>query len=433
MEQVKKLFDGRIARLNNDSEELRRKVNAMISAETEDNELSRLRNEISRRQSSYIQRERDYQVTIDRLKDEIKKLKSARSDWMEEDNRVKGIRRMHKAVMDNVETIQTRTAAILKEQEADLLRAFRARLFDTQSELEREKAKTSGDENSLFNRAKQLEKEVDWAKEMADRLDRANKSLTKENSRLKAQFKAQGDDRDFLVKQLVTVKRDNAKLKIALDNAKEEAESAKEKLEEETKKHKYRSSTPTLPNPGRVERAQTAPRKRGGPIVDEDRYKKIIKRLKKLLDAERKNLRQVRTAYANDMKTRTQLETLLRKAAEDVKRQISNKRSLGVLDTGESGRDGSLGDPRSMSSLSKDISVESFTSRNREKTLEILLSQERVLALLYKKTFPVKVGIYKASTPQGSVPFPDISTKEVEEIYRTRDESKQSLDEDDVN
>ena len=41
---------------------------------------------------------------------------------------------------------------------------------------------------------------------MADRLDRVNQGLSRENFRLKSQFKSQEDDRKFLIKQLVAIK-----------------------------------------------------------------------------------------------------------------------------------------------------------------------------------------------------------------------------------
>lgn len=44
-------------------------------------------------------------------------------------------------------------------------------------------------------------------------LDRHNQSLTRENSRLKTQFKSQEEDREYLIRQLVAVKRDNARLR----------------------------------------------------------------------------------------------------------------------------------------------------------------------------------------------------------------------------
>ena len=42
---------------------------------------------------------------------------------------------------------------------------------------------------------------------MADRLERVNQAMGKENGRLKSQFKTQQDDREFLIKELVTVRK----------------------------------------------------------------------------------------------------------------------------------------------------------------------------------------------------------------------------------
>ena len=49
------------------------------------------------------------------------------------------LRRHHASIMRGVGQVQDRTSHILQEQERDLLRAFRARLFDVQSELEKER------------------------------------------------------------------------------------------------------------------------------------------------------------------------------------------------------------------------------------------------------------------------------------------------------
>lgn len=45
------------------------------------------------------------------------------------------------AIVTNIDHVQEQTARILQEQERDLLRAFRARLFDLQTELEKEKSR----------------------------------------------------------------------------------------------------------------------------------------------------------------------------------------------------------------------------------------------------------------------------------------------------
>lgn len=57
------------------------------------------------------------------------------------DKQMRGLRDTHSKVMDAISTIQMREKGALQEQEKDLLRAFRARLWDVQFELENEKSK----------------------------------------------------------------------------------------------------------------------------------------------------------------------------------------------------------------------------------------------------------------------------------------------------
>lgn len=81
------------------------------------------------------------------------------------------------------------------------------------TELEKEKSRKDGGDSAWIERTRQTEAELDWAKEMADRLDRVNQGLSRENMRLKSQFKSQEDDRKFLIRQLVAVKvRGNTKI-----------------------------------------------------------------------------------------------------------------------------------------------------------------------------------------------------------------------------
>ena len=54
----------------------------------------------------------------------------------------------------------------MQEQERDLLRAFRARLFDVQTELEKEKSKKDDGAGAWIEKSRQLEAEVEWAKEV---------------------------------------------------------------------------------------------------------------------------------------------------------------------------------------------------------------------------------------------------------------------------
>lgn len=161
--------------------------------------IFQLEKDLERRQESYITRERAYKVRIDELEEELSTQKMSKTGWMKQDKKITELKAMQGQILNNVELVQDRTARIMQEQERDLLRAFRARLFDVQTELEKEKSKK--DDGMIYflpfcfyfslithsaflhlltgaaawiEKSRQLEAEVEWAKEVADRLERVN-------------------------------------------------------------------------------------------------------------------------------------------------------------------------------------------------------------------------------------------------------------------
>ena len=172
-----------------------------------------LRADAKRRLESYTRREKRYQEEAEELRAEISRIGKAKPQ--EEASLMGQLRTDHRQVMEGIETLQKKTSSVLQEQEKDLLRAFRARLYDVQIELEVERSKKDDGSIEWIERTRTLGKELDWSREEALRLDRVNRHLTKESARLKAQLKSQEDDRDFLVRQMLALKKENARLKPA--------------------------------------------------------------------------------------------------------------------------------------------------------------------------------------------------------------------------
>ncbi len=169
--------------------------------ESNRHQIEKLKADLTRSRESYVRRERAYKTRIDELEDELQRLKSTKTQWMAADDKLSSIKGMHTAIQSNVDLVQERTTKILQEQERDLLRAFRARLFDVQTELEKEKSRTDDGAMKWIDKTKQMEKQMDWYKDNADRLDARNQTLTKESERLKSQFQTQEEDRNFLVRR----------------------------------------------------------------------------------------------------------------------------------------------------------------------------------------------------------------------------------------
>jgi len=114
-----------------------------------------------------------------------------------------------------------------------------------------------------------------------------------------------------------------------------------------------------------------------------NRLKDINKKLRKLLDRDRKNLEMVRKQLTNELKQRTELETMLRQCVDDVKQEIKKRRRPSShMSSRPSTRSGER------PGTADQVGVDDFTQQDREAALELLLSQERVIQLLYSRTFP---------------------------------------------
>ena len=223
--------------------------------------------------------------------------------------------------------------------------------------------------------------------------ERKNTRTSKEATRLKAQLKSHEGDRELLVRQMLTLKKENARLKRSLERPASAGVGG------------GASASPTDPLNA------TAPGKLGGEeglklsldAADEElttgqrlkemtarqvdaeaRYREVVARLKRLLGTERRNLRSVRQAHAKELESRTELEGLLRACVDDVRKDISSQRAAPP----EAARGG-------------------MAASDRERVLELLLSQERVVTLLYDRTFPERPADATAGLPDLPEPEED--------------------------
>jgi len=61
------------------------------------------------------------------------------------------------------------------------------------------------------------------------------------------------------------------------------------------------------------------------------RFENLIYRLKKILEAEKKSLRQVKTLCSKEIEQKNFLEKILRQCVDDVKNEIQKKKSEGKV------------------------------------------------------------------------------------------------------
>jgi len=353
-----------------------------------------------RSRESYVRRERAYKTRIDELEDALQKIKTDKTSWMtHEDNMTSlrsGIDSMHDTIQSNVDMVQDRTTKILQEQERDLLRAFRARLFDVQTELDKEKKSTDDGATKWIEENKQMAKQLDWYKDNNDRLDSRNQALKNENDRLKSNYQTQEKDRNYLIQSLVDEKRRAARLHQECEKAEKE-NTRMQKIMSNGKKSGMGMTLDSLDfnstaAPGGRPAGRPGTTGGMGSLMDggaDTRYKEIIKRLKRLLETERRNLAQARERYVMEVRQRTEMEVLLRDAVEDVRGQIkakkrgANRQNIMEHHGADSRKQSILGTAHGAG-----IAVDDFTSEDRERVLELLFAKERVISLLQAKAFP---------------------------------------------
>lgn len=112
------------------------------------------------------------------------------------------------------------------------------------------------------------------------------------------------------------------------------------------------------------------------------RYERVIEKLKKMLDHERKQLKQGRVQYQREMQSKTELEHILRETVEQVRQDRKNNQK----------KNSQIGGAKFIMQTPAQTDNEDLsdlTQQERERVIELLLSQERVIALLYEKTFPM--------------------------------------------
>lgn len=369
-------------------------------------DIRQLEGDLKGKQETFIRRERVYKTRIDELEGNLAKLRANKTQWMQEDPLMKNVREMHTQILRNVSVVQDRTARLVQEQERDLLTAFRARLLDVQAELQKEKSKKDDGAAAWIDKSRQLELDVDREKERADKLDRINQALGQENARLKQQFQTQEDDRSFLVRQLVVVKNENSELREQLQKKDTELQDVQDELTGAMAQGRpmggsgaMASSTGSLPGIARTRSAGAdggaSPEPAAGASLRllprqeaDERYKEIIKRLTRMLDTERKHLKQVRTAHSQFQADRTPLELALKQCVDVVAAEVTRRTGA---PGGAGGAASATGRSRAGTILGtkkapiESVTLEQFSPAERERVLEMWLSMDGTVASLYEK------------------------------------------------
>jgi len=312
-------------------------------------------------------------------KNKIESLERRLNDGVDQDEHVQRmavIETMHKSVVKGLQSIQSNTAKILQDQEKDLMRAFRARLQEVSKDLEATR-KGKGDAGTeLQMRHRRVVAELHEAQELAQTFDKKNEQLKADNQKLLEKLRTREDDRQCLLRELVLSKKENARLKAQVKDGGAGGVGASTGEQAQARVASGDQSNKPFTQK-QIEQARLQSTHNKG-YEREVKYREAITALKRMVEGERRSSRSLKQQQADMMQQRTEIEVLLRQCLDDVKAEIMRHRLE------HERKDASPGPGVPITAMS----VHELTTQDRERVLELLLSQQRVVQLLYSKTFP---------------------------------------------
>lgn len=390
---------------------------------------NKLSDDFMRRQTRYRKREEEYRRRIEELQRELRIRLGYEVNAYDKNMMV--INALRDELDANIDGIDDKIMSLKDEQEQDIIRKFSTDINKLKAEIENTTSNKGNSTANMKDRENKLQQHLVVISSIAQRIENENRALMKKNTELKKEYQSQENDRELLLKQLVMLKKENAKTKEEIDYYNRIVEEKKEEEGENIpvkstpaksqKSSSKRTKSRTLLNSrkntkregmplgvdsmrhstGMFGMAQGIRNEDLGTInplqkpqeTEEDkikRYERIIEKLKKTLDFERKNLKSARTQYQSEMQHKTELEEMLKECVNQVQAEI--------LKRNKDPKTSAINNLQKKGKKLSSINDIEFTQQDRERVIELLLSQEKVLYLLYEKTFPNEEG--EADSPK---------------------------------
>lgn len=328
------------------------------------------------RVASFVKRETQTKNKIEALERRL----SEGEQVDEHSQRMSAIENMHRSVVAGLECIQNNTAKILQDQEKDLMRAFRARLQEVSKDLEAQRSRKGEHSTELQARHRKVVAELHEAQELAQTFDKKNQQLAAENQRLVERIRTREDDRQALLRELVVARKEIVRLKAQLKVMEEQEPPAASLGGSPTGEPLSPQSTTARKNISQREIDQARLQQNHNRQFEREMaYRDAVQKLRRMVEAERRSVRSFKQQQVEMLQNRTELEVLLRQCLDDVKAEIIRAKTEAVQP--EAGV--IPGQRPALSSLS----IHELSPKDRERVLELLLSQQRVVQLLYTKTF----------------------------------------------
>lgn len=304
--------------------------------------------EIESRQLRYVKREQEYRKALLDYERQLKSHANLTRVSLSEPTykHLERITTMQDQILSNIGTVQSKTSLILDEQEKDITKEFNTELNRLVRDLEEEKRRKLEGVGNFAERESTLRQNLELARAKIELVEHTNKALQKKNRDLKIELSSQNGDRELLSVQIQETEELNSRLREAIEREKARAMYGSDTLQ------------------GSIEPIQLGRSLNRNDKGRALRYEKILAQMKQRLEVRRRKIAETRKSVEQIKNSRTELEKILRQVVDRVKAEIRAK-----------------GDIHKRGSDELEV-------RDRERVVEWLLSQEKVLTLLYDQTFP---------------------------------------------
>ncbi len=401
-------------------------------------EIARLQEDLDKRQERFMKRRGKLQEILGELEKDLNVRLGKETVKNENEMKMKG---KQVEIGDLIDAIPQKTKKMIDGEMEEYSKAFNTQVQNMKKEMNAYLTNKKEEENSA-KKQEDLRMQLGLMYKATEKIDRENTKLMADCKRFEEDFKKQEETRLKLFQELVDQKRENANLleqiayfKLAITEVKEgEEEPSPEQnrvmqssfMSASSKKSKAAGSFSGAPGSRMKSAYQSAyPLSVGKDWKDEkemiERYKNVITRQQDTLEQEKKGLKRARLLYAKEMQAKTELEELLGQCVEEVRSEFVGKKPAD--------RPSAAGTNFAFILVVRKKPVPDkleFTKEQREKIVEMLLSQERVLALLYDKTFPTKQDEEKKEGESKPVAAMDAKAQKEPEKDQERDSGDQS-------
>ncbi|CAD8056055.1 unnamed protein product [Paramecium sonneborni] len=366
--------------------------------EKEKMRTNQLELELKNRQERFVNREIEYRKTIEELQSELR----AKTALDQGDRKImENIYKDHNKIIEGINNIQLRTSKILVDQERDIIRFFNNKINEIKKQFEEERIKKGKNDQEYIEKENQLISELEWIKNIAQKIDNENHSLMQKYKELKIQYQTQENDREMLLKELIMKKKKNAILKSQIQQyekllnevqkdeieqddqsfdqpsyqdivrpgskAKVRIRSVKNSAQSQNKQNKDEQLSK---NPSQIQQQQQ--QQQGSQQIQQtlQRYEKTMKSLQSTLKKEQKRVRELKQLYIKEIQSKSELELILRKCIDDIKEEIIQIK----------------GEARIINKNSKN-KPDMLEKEDRDKLIQTLLDNEKIVTLIHDQIF----------------------------------------------